>query len=102
MFLIRLNFYEISLNEISSLLICNISEILDPLPEINTTLTSVEKFRYHMNVCTFGHTFAFGKWPQWEKHIDWMALNGTNLPLAFVGQEAIWERVYTKVWYLKR
>ena len=23
----------------------------------------------------------------WVKHIDWMALNGINLPLAFVGQE---------------
>ena len=41
-----------------------------------------------------------GQWPQWEKHIDWMALNGVNLPLAFVAQEAIWERVYTKVLFL--
>ena len=64
---------------------------------MNTTLTSMEKFRYHMNVCTFGYTYAFWQWPQWEKHIDWMALNGINLPLAFVGQEAIWERVYIKV-----
>ena len=50
-----------------------------------------------MNVCTFGYTYAFWKWPEWEKHIDWMALNGINLPLAFVAQEAIWERVYSQV-----
>jgi len=69
-------------------------EIPSPLPEVNLTLTTVEKFRYYMNVCTFGYTYAFWQWPQWEKHIDWMALNGINLPLAFVAQEAIWDRVY--------
>ena len=26
-----------------------------------------------------------------------MALNGINLPLAFTGQEAIWQRVYRKI-----
>ena len=51
-----------------------------------------------MNVCTHGYTFAFWKWQQWERHIDWMALNGINLPLAFVGQEAIWLKVYEKVY----
>ena len=50
-----------------------------------------------MNVCTFGYTYAFWQWSQWEKHIDWMTLNGINLPLAFVAQEAIWQRVYTKL-----
>ena len=73
------------------------TEIPSSIPEVNLTLTTIEKFRYHMNVCTFGYTYAFWKWSQWEQHIDWMALNGINLPLAFVAQEAIWERVYTKV-----
>ncbi|KAL2922613.1 Alpha-N-acetylglucosaminidase, partial [Bienertia sinuspersici] len=30
----------------------------------------------------------------WEKEIDWMALQGINLPLAFTGQEAIWQKVF--------
>jgi alpha-N-acetylglucosaminidase len=34
------------------------------------------------------------KWDQWEKEIDWMALQGINLPLAFTGQEAIWQKVF--------
>ena len=34
---------------------------------------------------------------RWEREIDWMALNGINLPLAFTGQEAIWQRVYNKL-----
>jgi alpha-N-acetylglucosaminidase len=25
-------------------------------------------------------------WERWEREIDWMALNGINLPLAFTGQ----------------
>lgn len=32
-------------------------------------------------------------WARWEQEIDWMALNGINLALAWSGQEAIWQRV---------
>lgn len=28
------------------------------------------------------------------REIDWMALQGINLPLAFTGQEAIWQKVF--------
>lgn len=52
------------------------------------------RFRYYQNVCTMGYTSAWWQWDQWERNIDWMALNGINLALAFNGQEAIWERVY--------
>ena len=67
------------------------------LPEANFTLNSTDLVRYHQNVCTPGYTFAFWQWPQWEAHIDWMALNGVNLPLAFTAQEAVWNTVYRKV-----
>jgi hypothetical protein len=33
-------------------------------------------------------------WRRWEKEIDWMALQGINLPLAFTGQEAVWQKVF--------
>lgn len=39
-------------------------------------------------------TFAWWDWERWEKEIDWMALQGINLPLAFTGQEAIWQKVF--------
>lgn len=39
-------------------------------------------------------TFAWWDWDRWEKEIDWMALQGINLPLAFTGQEAIWQKVF--------
>ena len=32
----------------------------------------------------------YWKWKDWERLIDWMALNGVNTPLAITGQEAIW------------
>ena len=69
------------------------------LPTANFTITTLDKFRYMANVCTFGYTYAFWGWSQWERHIDWMALNGINLPLAFTAQEAIWKRVWNKVLY---
>ena len=33
-------------------------------------------------------------WARWEREIDWMALRGINLPLAFNGQESILRRVF--------
>ena len=37
---------------------------------------------------------AFWNWDRWEKEIDWMALNGINMPLAITGEEAVWQEVY--------
>nr|XP_028955051.1 uncharacterized protein LOC103438974 isoform X2 [Malus domestica] len=33
-------------------------------------------------------------WERWQKEIDWMVLQGTNLPLAFTGQESIWKKLF--------
>ena len=38
--------------------------------------------RFFLNYCTFGYTMPWWKWRQWERFIDWMALNGVNMPLA--------------------
>lgn len=51
------------------------------------------RFRYYQNVCTFSYSDVWWDWPRWEREIDWMALNGINLPLAFTGQEALWQEV---------
>ena len=37
------------------------------------------------------------EWERWEWEIDWMAMNGINMPLAFTGQEWIWRDVYLKM-----
>lgn len=70
-----------------------------PLPVIvkpGLTVTTNDRFRYYQNVCTPSYSFVWWDWAQWERHIDWMAMNGINLPLAFTGQEAIFQRVYRK------
>ena len=51
------------------------------------------KSRYFLNYCTFGYSMPWWDWPQWERFIDWMALNGINQPLAITGQEAVWQAV---------
>ena len=45
----------------------------------------LDEYRYYMNVCTFGYSYVWWDWTRWEKEIDWMAMNGINIPLAFVG-----------------
>ena len=53
--------------------------------------------RFFLNYCTFGYTMPFWDWADWERFIDWMALNGINMPLAITGQEAVWYNVWTKI-----
>ncbi|CAL9047258.1 alpha-N-acetylglucosaminidase-like isoform X1 [Musa acuminata AAA Group] len=49
---------------------------------------------YYQNVVTSSYSYVWWDWRRWEKEIDWMALQGINLPLAFTGQEAIWKKVF--------
>lgn len=50
--------------------------------------------RFFLNYCTFGYSMPWWKWKDWERFIDWMALNGVNMPLAISGQEAVWYKVW--------
>lgn len=58
--------------------------------------TIYDKFRYYMNVCTPSYSTVWWDWARWQKEIDWMALKGINMPLAFNGQEIIFRRVFEK------
>ncbi|PIA62267.1 hypothetical protein AQUCO_00200330v1 [Aquilegia coerulea] len=51
-------------------------------------------WNYYQNAVASSYTFAWWDWERWEKEIDWMAVQGINLPLAFTGQEAIWQKVF--------
>lgn len=53
--------------------------------------------RFFLNYCTFGYTMPWWKWKDWERLIDWMALNGINMPLAITGQEAVWYNVWKQI-----
>ena len=39
----------------------------------------------YMNTCTHSYSASWWDWERWEREIDWMALNGVNLPLALWG-----------------
>ncbi|XP_064991850.1 alpha-N-acetylglucosaminidase-like isoform X2 [Musa acuminata AAA Group] len=52
---------------------------------------------YYQNAVTSSYSYAWWSWERWEKEIDWMVLQGVNLPLAFNGQEAIWQKVFEVV-----
>ena len=67
-----------------------------PLNE-TITIDARVKDRFFLNYCTFGYTMPWWNWRDWEHFIDWMALNGVNLPLAITGQESIWRKVWMKM-----
>eukprot|EP00249_Psilotum_nudum_P007291 c20452_g1_i1 orf=225-2597(-) len=67
------------------------------LPRVNGAGIRVQRpvaWSYYQNAVTSSYSFVWWDWKRWEKEIDWMALQGVNLPLAFSGQEAIWQRVF--------
>lgn len=66
---------------------------LPPIPEKVHKQARVDR-RFFLNYCTFGYTMPWWQWRDWERFIDWMALNGINMPLAITGQEAIWQKVW--------
>ena len=61
------------------------------------TVKARVKDRFFLNYCTYGYTMPWWKWDEWEHFIDWMALNGINLPLAITGQESIWYQVWREM-----
>lgn len=69
------------------------------LPKVSkpVTVDARVKDRFFLNYCTFGYTMPWWQWEEWEHFIDWMALNGVNLPLAITGQESIWYQVWTEL-----
>ena len=70
--------------------------ILPDVPQPERVTARVPQ-RFFLNYCTWGYTMPFWQWHDWERFIDWMALNGVNLPLAITGQEAVWYNVWTRL-----
>ncbi len=51
-------------------------------------------WRYYMNVCTVSYSMAWWDWARWEEELDWMALSGINLALAYTAQEFLWLKLF--------
>lgn len=65
-----------------------------PLPDAEPTRKVCRvPWRYCFNYCTFSYTMPWWDWARWQREIDWMALNGINLPLSVTGQESVWREL---------
>ena len=71
-------------------------EVPEQMPRVDSTVCgeALVGKRFFLNYCTFGYTMPWWKWSDWERLIDWMALQGINMPLAITGQEAVWQEVW--------
>jgi alpha-N-acetylglucosaminidase len=74
-------------------------DIPNPMPTVPAKVVkkSPYKYRYYLNYCTFNYTASWWQWDRWQWEIDFMALNGVNMPLAVTGQNSVWKRVYQKL-----
>ncbi|MGL1892873.1 MAG: N-acetylmuramic acid 6-phosphate etherase [Spirochaetaceae bacterium] len=86
-----------------SWLVENPVEVPDVLPQATPVWkSSILKDRFFLNYCTFSYSMPYWGWNEWERLIDWMALNGINMPLAITGQEAIWQTVWNQLGLSKK
>ena len=49
---------------------------------------------YYANVVASSYSHAFWSWQDWERFIDWQALSGVNVALAYTGQEEVWRKTF--------
>jgi Alpha-N-acetylglucosaminidase (NAGLU) tim-barrel domain len=73
-----------------------LGELPQVLPPVGSNITrqAIVPWRYHFNtgtthlrlaidLVTFSYTCVWWGWDEWEQMLDWMALHGINLPLAW-------------------
>jgi|GEM_PF-34692 len=78
----------------------NLSPV-NPLPVISAPvqIQASADIRYALNYCTYNYSMSFYTWQDWERELDWMALNGVNTMLVANGAEAVWKGVLEKIGY---
>lgn len=72
---------------------------LPPDTDGDMTERSVFHYRYAFNYCTFGYTYAFNDWSDWERVTDYLILAGYNLVLNPIGNECVWVELLQKFGY---
>jgi alpha-N-acetylglucosaminidase len=75
-----------------------------PLPQVPQLIHKISPYhyRYYLNYCTFNYSMSWWNWQRWQWEIDWMAMNGINMPLAVTGEEAIWDKVYKQLGFTEK
>ncbi|MFB6718738.1 alpha-N-acetylglucosaminidase TIM-barrel domain-containing protein [Kribbella sp. NPDC056345] len=70
-----------------------------PLPTAPISRTSTVEHRFALNDTNEGYTGPYQSWPEWERHLDVLALNGVNEALLYVGQEAVYRETFQRFGY---
>ncbi len=65
------------------------------LPETARSGEIKAKYRTCLEYTTFSCGACWWGWERWENEIDFMAMNGINLPLTVIGTEAVWFKTLT-------
>ncbi len=70
-----------------------------PLPEQPVSGKINAPWRVYLNYCSFSYSATWWDWDRWQKELDFMAMNGVNMPLSIVGLEGVWYNALRKVGY---
>jgi len=73
-----------------------------PVVKEPVTVRAVAQYRHALNYCTYNYSMSFYTWKDWERELDWMALNGVNLMLVANGEEAVWQNVLRRLGYTEK
>lgn len=74
------------------------------LPRVNGKIDRKTdfKYRYAYNYCAHSYSMALWGKEEWEREIDFLALNGVNLVMDITGMEEVYRRFLTKLGYRHR
>jgi len=60
-------------------------------------IVNQRELRHFFNYCTTNYSGSWWDWKDWQKIIDFMAMNGINMPLNIIGTEAVWYHTLLKM-----
>ena len=72
-----------------------------PLPKIGKPMrrTTPFKVRYAYNYCALSYTMPFWGEDEWQRELDWLALQGVNVILDITALEEVWRRFLVRLGY---
>ena len=75
----------------------------DVPPDTDEEMSETSRFhyRYAFNYCTFGYSYAFNTWEDWERITDYLILSGYNLVLNPIGNECVWLELLQRFGYTR-
>lgn len=75
-------------------------ELPDTLPLPSKTEGTLNgEYRSFFNYCSFSYTAAWWDWEDWQWTIDFLAMNGINMPLQVTGLEGVWYNALLRCGY---